>query len=143
MSTELRAYNQSIQTIKTVEISNKNLTIMKKFKNLKIWKEGIDIVTKVYKLTAGFPEEEKFGLVSQLRRCSVSIPSNIAEGYGRNSDAELHRFLNIARGSSYELETQLIISHELNFISTEQLETLSKQLNNIQGGITNFQKKLK
>ncbi len=117
--------------------------IMKKFKNLEIWEEGINIVSSIYRLTSIFPEEEKFGLVSQLRRCSVSIPSNIAEGYGRNSDAEMSRFLNIARGSSYELETQLIISHKLGFISMEQIETLSKQLNNLQGGITNFQKKLK
>lgn len=116
---------------------------MKKFKNLKIWKEGINLVSNVYKLTSKFPEEEKFGLISQLRRSSVSIPSNIAEGYGRNSDSELSRFLNISRGSSYELETQLIITHELGYISSEQLETLSKQLDNIQGGITNFQKKLK
>ena len=116
---------------------------MKKFKNLKIWEDGISIVKNVYKITSEFPEEEKFGLISQLRRCSVSIPSNIAEGYGRNSDAELSRFLNISRGSSYELETQLIISHELGYISSEQLKILSDQLDKIQGGITNFQKKLK
>jgi len=116
---------------------------MKKFKNLKIWKEGINIVSNIYKLTSEFPDEEKFGLVSQLRRCSVSIPSNIAEGYGRNSDADLSRFLNISRGSSYELETQLIISHELGYISSKQLEMLSIKLDNLQGGITNFQKKLR
>ena len=115
---------------------------MKKFKNLKIWKEGINIVSNIYKLTSEFPDEEKFGLVSQLRRCSVSIPSNIAEGYGRNSDADFSRFLNISRGSSYELETQLIISHELGYISSEQLEMLCIKLDNLQGGITNFQKKL-
>lgn len=116
---------------------------MKKFKNLKIWQEGMKVVLDVYKLTQKLPDEEKLGLISQMRRCSVSIPSNIAEGYGRNSDAELNRFLNIARGSSYELETQLIISSELGFISTAQLENISNQLNNIQGGITNLQKKLK
>jgi len=116
---------------------------MKKFKNLNIWKEGIDLVANVYKLTAHFPEEEKFGLISQMRRCAVSIPSNIAEGYGRNSDSELNRFLNISRGSSYELETQLIICDKLGYILKEQLETIISQLDNIQGGITNFQKKLK
>ena len=116
---------------------------MKKFKGLKIWQEGIEIVTNVYQLTSGFPEEEKFGLVSQIRRSAVSIPSNIAEGYGRNSDSELSRFLNISRGSSYELETQLIISFNLGYISSEQLEIIARMLDIIQGGITNFQKKLK
>ena len=116
---------------------------MKKFKGLKIWQEGIEIVTNVYQLTSGFPEEEKFGLVSQIRRSAVSIPSNIAEGYGRNSDSELSRFLNISRGSSYELETQLIISFNLGYISSEQLEIITRMLDIIQGGITNFQKKLK
>lgn len=85
---------------------------MKKFKNLKIWQEGIRVVLDVYKLTASFPNEEKFGLISQMRRCSISIPSNIAEGYGRNSDAELNRFLNIARGSSFSrvIEMEVIMA---------------------------------
>ena len=86
---------------------------MKKFENLKIWRVGINIVTNVYKLTSEFPEEEKFGLVSQIRRCSVSIPSNIAEGYGRNSDAELSRFLNISRGSAMELKSHLYVALDL------------------------------
>lgn len=116
---------------------------MKKFKNLKIWQEGIDIVTSIYKLTSTFTEEEKFGLVSQMRRCAVSIPSNIAEGYGRNSDSELNRFLNISRGSSYELETQFIISMNLGYLSSEEVETMTSTLDALQGGITNFQKKLK
>jgi len=116
---------------------------MKKFKNLKIWQEGIEIVTSIYKLTSTFPDEEKFGLISQMRRSAVSIPSNIAEGYGRNSDSELSRFLNISRGSSYELETQSIICNNLGYISKDQLEMITSQLDNIQGGITNFQKKLK
>ena len=116
---------------------------MKKFKNLKIWQEAVKIVLEVYKLTKQLPDGEKFGLVSQMRRCSVSIPSNIAEGYGRNSDAEMNRFLNIARGSSYELETQLMISTELGFLASEELEKLLDQLDNIQRGITNFQKQLK
>jgi len=113
---------------------------MKKFKNLKIWNEGIEIVTNVYALTAGYPEHEKFGLASQMQRSAVSILSNIAEGYRRNSDPDFRRFLNISRGSSYELETQLIISQKLGFISTKQLEIVLTLLDNIQGGITNFQK---
>ncbi len=116
---------------------------MKKFKNLKIWNEGLNIVLDTYKLIIDFPEEEKFGLVSQMRRCSVSIPSNIAEGYGRNSDAEMNRFLNIARGSTFELETQLIICNKLDLINEKEMHQLSGQLDIIQRGITNFQKKLR
>lgn len=116
---------------------------MKKFKNLKIWQEGIKIVVEVYNLTKQLPDDEKYGLVSQIRRCSVSIPSNIAEGYGRNSDAEMNLFLNISRGSSYELETQLIISTELDFLESEQITKLLSKLDNLQRGITNFQKQLK
>lgn len=115
---------------------------MKKFKNLKIWQEGILIVKTIYNITSHFPDNEKFGLISQMRRCSVSIPSNIAEGYGRNSDKEMTRFLNIAKGSSYELETQLIISNELGYINEKTIEELSEQLDIIQRSITNFQKKL-
>ena len=116
---------------------------MMKFKDLKIWKNGIQIVINIYEITSKFPEDEKYGLISQMRRSSISIPSNIAEGYGRNSDSELNRFLNIARGSSYELETQLTISLELGLINYNQLNVLSEKLNNLQAGITNFQKKLK
>jgi four helix bundle protein len=117
---------------------------MKKNKNFKIWNdEGTKIVTDVYKPTSDFQEEEKIGLVAQSGRCSVSIPLNIAEGYGRNSDAELKCFLNTSRGSSYDIEYQLIISHKPGFILSDQLEDLSVQLDNIQGGITNLQKKLK
>jgi four helix bundle protein len=116
---------------------------MKKFKNPKVWREGMKVVVEVYNLTKSFPEEEKFGLVSQMRRCAVSIPSNIAEGYGRNSDAEFNRFLNIARGSSYEIETQLIISQDLGLCLKEQIEKISEQIDSIQRGKTNLQKKLK
>jgi len=86
------------------------------YKELNVWKESIDLVKLVYEVTQKFPSEEKFGLVSQLRRASVSIPSNIAEGNGRSSDKHYKRFVEMAYGSALELETQLIISVELNFI---------------------------
>lgn len=83
--------------------------------DLQIWSRSISLVKKVYILTQDLPSEEKFGLISQIRRCAVSIPSNIAEGAGRNNVNEFVQFLGIAFGSTYELETQLILLYELNF----------------------------
>jgi four helix bundle protein len=83
------------------------------FKELLVWKKSIDLVKLVYQISSLLPSEERFGLVSQMNRSSVSIPSNIAEGSGRTSDKEFLHFLNIAISSSYELETQLIISNEI------------------------------
>jgi len=115
---------------------------MKKFKNLNMWKKGIELVKSTYLITKDFPDEEKYGLTSQIRRSAISIPSNIAEGYGRNSDKEFNHFLNIARGSSYELETQIIIAYEIEYITNEILEDLTEKLDEIQRMITNFQKRL-
>ena len=84
--------------------------------DLKIWHKAIDLATDVYRLTAKFPKEEKYGLTAQIRRCAVSIPSNIAEGAGRNSDNEFCYFLGVSYGSAYELQTQLIISRNLGLI---------------------------
>jgi len=82
---------------------------MHNFKDLKVWQKSMDLAIDIYKATSLFPRDEKFGLVSQIKRCSVSIPSNIAEGSGRGSDKEFNHFLNISQGSAFELETQLII----------------------------------
>jgi len=90
---------------------------VKSYKELLIWQKGIKIVVLVYKLTRGFPKEEIYALTSQLKRASVSIPSNIAEGFGRQTDKSFNHFLNISRGSLNEIETQLIIAKELDFIS--------------------------
>ena len=86
------------------------------YKDLLIWKKGIVIVVKVYQLTKAFPSEELYALSSQIKRASVSIPSNIAEGYGRNTDKSFSHFIDISRGSLCELETQLIIAKELGFV---------------------------
>jgi len=94
---------------------------VKSYKELLIWQKGIKIVILVYKLTRGFPKEEIYALTSQVKRASVSIPSNIAEGFGRQTDKSFNHFLNIARGSLNEIETQLIIAKELEFISDENL----------------------
>jgi four helix bundle protein len=86
---------------------------MHKLEDLKIWNKAMEVAEEVYLLTANFPKEEKFGLISQLRRSAVSIPSNIAEGAGRNTNGEFKNFLGIANGSSYELYTQLLLSIKL------------------------------
>ncbi|MFC4816187.1 four helix bundle protein [Flavobacterium sp. GCM10023249] len=91
------------------------------YKDLLIWQKGIKLVVLVYKLTEKFPKEEIYSLSSQVKRASISIPSNIAEGFGRRTDKSFGHFLNISRGSLNELETQLIIAKELDFIRDEKL----------------------
>ena len=90
---------------------------IKSYKDLLIWQKGIKIVCLVYQLVKSFPQEELYALTSQIKRASISIPSNIAEGYGRNTDKSFSHFLDISRGSLNELETQLIIAKELDFIT--------------------------
>jgi len=97
---------------------------MTSHKDLKVWQKGIELVKSIYEITQSFPSNEQFGLVSQMRRAAVSIPSNIAEGCGRNSDKELIHFLYIALGSASELETQIIISQELSFLQPEKSEQM-------------------
>ena len=94
------------------------------YQDLKVWQVGIQITRSVYQITANFPEAEKYGLTSQLRRCAVSIPSNIAEGHSRDSKRELARFVSIAKGSLAELETQLIIAKELSFGDQAHIDQL-------------------
>ena len=101
---------------------------MNTHKDLIVWKRGIELVKNIYALTNSFPKSEQFGLVSQMRRSAVSIPSNIAEGYGRNSKKELIHFLYIALGSSSELETQIILSGELNFLEKSVVTECLNQL---------------
>ncbi len=98
-------------------------------KNLRVWNESMELAKKVYQLTASFPREELFGLVSQMRRCAVSIPSNIAEGYGRGTNAELVHFLYISLGSSNELDSQLELSRRFSYITDEDF-VLVDSLNN-------------
>lgn len=97
---------------------------MKPHKNLEVWKRAIDLVTKIYKTTESFPEHEKFILVPQIRRSAISIPSNIAEGAARTSKREFIQFLSIAQGSVSELETQLIIANNLEYIKKEDMGLL-------------------
>ena len=93
-----------------------NITMSFKFEKLHIWQKAMDFVFDIYKLTSNFPSDEKFGLISQMRRSSVSIPSNIAEGAARNSTKDYVRFLYISLGSLSELETQIIIASKLDYM---------------------------
>ena len=105
---------------------------MHNIKKLKIWNDSIDLCVDVYQALANMPNDERYGLSSQIKRSAVSIPSNIAEGAGRDTNPQFSHFLNIAYGSSYELQTQLIISKRLNFISSEVNESLLNKLNEVQ-----------
>jgi len=116
---------------------------MKDFKNLKIWQHGINLVVDVYKASKNFPPEELYGLTSQIRRSAVSIPSNIAEGAGRDSDKEFCRFLDISLGSSFELETQIIIAHKLDLLSEEVYVDLAEKIREEQKMISGLHKKIK
>ena len=116
---------------------------MNKFKELKIWQDSIDLAVDTYKLTKLFPSEEKFGLVSQMNRCVISISSNLAEGAGRNNEKEFRQFLGIALGSACELESQLIVSSKLNFISEEELKKQIDKLVHIQNMINKLIKSIK
>ena len=106
---------------------------MKGHHKLELWKRSIEFVTTIYKLTESFPKSEVYGLVQQMRKSAVSIPSNIAEGAGRNSKNEFKQFLSIAQGSTAELETQILIARNLGFIEDSELlltelDELSKML---------------
>jgi four helix bundle protein len=98
-------------------------------KDLNVWKKSMNLAVLIYRITNQFPKEESFGLTSQMRRAAVSIPSNIAEGHGRNSDKELIRFLFISLGSAAELETQILLSNKLDFLKEDSFNQLN-ELNN-------------
>jgi four helix bundle protein len=105
---------------------------MHNYKELKIWQRSMVLVKQIYELTETFPKDELYGLRSQIRRCAVSIPSNIAEGSGRKNQAEFAHFLSIANGSSYELTTQLILSQELQIVGLESISPILNDLDEIQ-----------
>ena len=105
--------------------------MVRNHKDLEVWKKAIEFVTEIYSITASFPKSELYGLTSQIRRASVSIPSNIAEGATRNHKPEFRQFLYIALASAAEVDTQLIIAHNLKFIEKEALEKLQSELNSI------------
>jgi four helix bundle protein len=116
---------------------------MQDFKKLVIWQKAHLLAVAVYQATAKFPREEIYGLTSQIRRASVSIPSNIAEGCGREGNAEFNRFLQIASGSTRELEYQLLLAHELTYLEDQNYESLDIQVSEIRKMLITLIKKLK
>ena len=123
---------------------------MRNFRNLNIWKDAINIVKEIYLLAGYLPKEEKYGLTSQISRASISIPSNnlpdgsqVAEGCSRNSQTEYKRFLKIAIGSAFELETQLFLIKELNLVPGYKIANLFEMLNKEQQSINSLISKIK
>ena len=98
------------------------------YQDLEVWHEGIGLVKDIYALTSSWPSEERFGLISQVRRASVSVPSNIAEGWGRNKRGEFDQFLRYARGSLFEVDTQLIIAVEIGIAEEDHIAPLRERI---------------
>ena len=115
---------------------------MHNFKELKIWQKARVLVKEVYLLTEKFPKHENFELSSQVRRSVISIPSNIAEGSGRESNREFRRFLNISISSAFELETQVILALDLGYMDKAQFEKISEKITELQKMIFGFRKSL-
>jgi four helix bundle protein len=115
---------------------------MRNFKELKIWQKGFDIAVKSFKLVNAFPKEEKYGISSQITKAAVSIPSNIAEGSSRKSEKDYNRFLEISLGSSFELETQLLIAAEVNYGDADSRTNILKDLDEEQKMLMSFMNKL-
>lgn len=115
---------------------------MHNFKDLKVWQKAMDLAVDVYKAMSLLPIDEKYGLISQIKRCTISISSNIAEGAGRNTDLQFKHFLNISQGSAFELETQLIISNRLGLINDVLAKNLIDQTTEIQKMIYALERKL-
>ncbi|HSY36349.1 MAG TPA: four helix bundle protein [Acidobacteriaceae bacterium] len=105
--------------------------MVKTYRDIVVWQRAVQLSVAIYRLTATFPLEERYGLSSQLRRAGVSVPSNIAEGYGRGTRKEYKQFLAMARGSTLEVQTQLVIARELSFCEPDQMakaESLSEEV---------------
>lgn len=113
------------------------------YRDLVVWQKSMDLVVEIYALLKSFPKNEEYELSSQLRRCSVSVPSNIAEGYGRNHTKDYCRFLEIARGSLYEMETQIELSARLDFISQTQLSEILEKSKEVEKMLNTLISKLK
>ena len=116
---------------------------MSTFRDLLIWQKSMTIVTEIYQLTSLFPKEENFGLTSQIRRSAISIPSNIVEGYGRGSNKEFSRFINIAISSLFEFQTQIEIAKNINYLNEKEFKSIYEETRELEAMIISFSKKLK
>ena len=115
---------------------------MRPHEKLDLWKKAVDFVVAIYKVTEGFPKEEKFGLTSQLRRASVSIVANISEGAARQTRKEFRQFLSHSQGSASEVDTELTISLRLNYLTREDFRRLTEDLDHIGRMITRLSQSL-
>ena len=104
---------------------------IRSYKDLLVWQRSMDLVETVYRLTKAFPVAEQFGLISQMRRCAVSVPSNIAEGYGRQATGEYRHHLSLARGSLLELETQVLLAERLKYAESGQIKLILTEVDQI------------
>ncbi len=111
---------------------------MRNFRELEVWKDSRVLVKEIYTLTNSLPDSEKFGLIPQINRCSISIPANIAEGCAKYSQKDFIRFLQISLGSSYELETHIILCEDLGFINSATANTTIKKIQNLQKRISSL-----
>jgi four helix bundle protein len=116
---------------------------MSNFRNLLVWQKSMSLTTKIYNSTKQFPKEEIFGLTSQIRRSSISIPSNIAEGFARDSNKEYLRFLNISIGSLFEMQTQLEIAKNIQYLNEEEFNNLYENSREIERMLVSFISKIK
>ena len=116
---------------------------MKDFRSIKVWKRAHDLTLRIYRETALFPDKERFGLTAQIRRACSSIPTNIAEGCGRNGEAELRRFMEIATGSASEVEYQLLLAHDLQCMSADVYSELSNEVVEVRRMLSAFAKTLR
>ncbi|MGB7874120.1 MAG: four helix bundle protein [Anaerolineales bacterium] len=116
---------------------------MRDFRKIQVWERAHQFALQVYKITSSSPKEELYGLTSQMRRAAMSIPSNIAEGCGRDTQTELARFIHIASGSASELEYQLILAHDLGYIRDELYPNLNAEINEIKRMLVGFEKAVK
>lgn len=124
-------------------LSNFETLKMKTFRDLLIWQKAMKLVTDCYTISKGFPKEEQFSLTSQIRRCCVSIPSNISEGYGRNTNKDYHRFLTISLGSLFEFQTQVEIAFNLQYITEEKFNKLYEDSRELERMLSSFINKIK
>jgi len=116
---------------------------MQDFKKLLVWQRGHKFALQIYGVTKTFPAEEKFGIISQMRRAALSIPTNIAEGCGRESNKELHRFLTIAMGSANEIQYLLLFVTDLEYLNGKNFEELNSEITEIKKMLSSFQRKVK
>lgn len=115
---------------------------MRNFRNLSVWQKSHKLTLEIYKSTVSFPKEELYGLVSQMRRSASSVPSNIAEGCGRNTQSQLAHFLNIALGSASELEYQILLAKDLDFLTDQIFKEQSNQIIEIKKMLTSLHQKV-